>query len=49
MQEQIKNSITKGTGDQTIFVDEDGQAYLIFCSKDERANQYVSKLRESVF
>ena len=49
IQEQIKNSITKGTGDQTIFVDEDGQAYLIFCSKDERANQYISKLRESDF
>jgi len=49
MQAQIKNSITKGTGDQTIFVDEDGQAYLIFCSKDERVNQYISKLRESDF
>ena len=49
IQDQIVNVIKQGTGDQTIFVDDDGQAYLIFSNKGGRAHQYVSKLRESDF
>lgn len=38
-----------GTGDQTIFQDDDGQAYLVSSSQDGRANRYVSPLRASDF
>lgn len=36
-----------GTGDQTIFVDDDGKAYLVSSSQEGRANRYISPLRES--
>ena len=45
IQDQIVNALKQGTGDQTIFVDDDGKAYLIFSNKGGRAHQYVSKLR----
>ena len=48
-QHQIENVVKTGTGDQTIFIDDDGQAYLIFCNQSGRGNQYVAKLRESDF
>jgi len=38
-----------GTGDQTIFQDDDGQAWLVSSSKNGRANAYVSRLRPSDF
>ena len=38
-----------GTGDQTIFQDDDGQAYLVSSSKNGRSNRYVSPLRASDF
>lgn len=38
-----------GTGDQTIFCDDDGKAYLICSSANGRAYQYVTPLRESDF
>ena len=49
IQDQITNVLKQGTGDQTIFVDDDGQAYLICSNKGGRGHQYVSKLRESDF
>ena len=49
VQDQITNVQKQGTGDQTIFVDDDGQAYLICSNKGGRGHQYVSKLRESDF
>ena len=49
IQEQIQNALKLGTGDQTIFIDDEGQAYLIFSNKGGRGHQYVSKLRESDF
>ena len=48
-QHQIENVVKTGTGDQTVFIDDDGQAYLIFCNQSGRGNQYVAKLRESDF
>ncbi|MBR2087609.1 MAG: family 43 glycosylhydrolase [Oscillospiraceae bacterium] len=47
VQDQIPNVLKQGTGDQTIFVDDDGQAYLICSNKGGRGHQYVAKLRES--
>ena len=47
VQDQIPNVLKAGTGDQTIFVDDDGQAYLICSNKGGRGHQYVAKLRES--
>jgi hypothetical protein len=37
------------TGDQTIFQDDDGQAYLVSSSSSGRANRYVSPLRATDF
>jgi hypothetical protein len=37
------------TGDQTMFQDDDGQAYLVSSSSNGRANRYVSPLRASDF
>ena len=47
VQDQIQNVLKQGTGDQTVFVDDDGQAYLICSNKGGRGHQYVAKLRES--
>ncbi|MCR4645440.1 MAG: family 43 glycosylhydrolase [Oscillospiraceae bacterium] len=47
VQDQIQNVQKQGTGDQTIFVDDDGQAYLICSNKGGRGHQYVAKLRDS--
>ena len=49
VQEQIPGVVNTGTGDQTLFVDDDGQAYLICSSAKGRSHQYVCKLRESDF
>ncbi len=38
-----------GTGDQTIFQDTDGKAYVISSSQKGRAHRYISPLRESDF
>jgi hypothetical protein len=48
-QHQIDNVVKTGTGDQTVFVDDDGQAYLIFSNQSGRNHQYVAKLREKDF
>ena len=47
VQDQIQNVLKQGTGDQTIFVDDDGQAYIVCSNKGGRGHQYVAKLRES--
>ncbi|WP_205328299.1 family 43 glycosylhydrolase [Glycomyces sp. YM15] len=46
-QRQVVNSPTTGTGDQTVFTDEDGQDYLIFSNRSGRSRAFVSKLRSS--
>lgn len=38
-----------GTGDQTVFQDDDGKAYLVSSSREGRSNRYISALRESDF
>lgn len=49
VQDNITNVLKHGTGDQTIFVDDDGQAYIVCSNKGGRGHQYISKLRESDF
>lgn len=49
VQDQITNVLKQGTGDQTLFVDDDGQAYIVCSNKGGRGHQYISKLRESDF
>lgn len=49
VQDQIQNVLKQGTGDQTLFVDNDGQAYLVCSNKGGRGHQYISKLRTSDF
>ena len=46
-QGQVVNSPTTGTGDQTVFTDEDGKDYLIFSNREGRSRGFVSKFRES--
>ncbi|HEX2145211.1 MAG TPA: family 43 glycosylhydrolase [Glycomyces sp.] len=46
-QRQVTNSPTTGTGDQTVFTDDDGQDYLIFSNREGRSRAFVSKLRSS--
>lgn len=49
VQDNITNVMKQGTGDQTVFVDDDGQAYIVCSNKGGRGHQYISKLRESDF
>lgn len=48
---QDKVNITDGssvvTGDQTVFIDDDGKAYLVFSNSGGRGNTYVAKLNEA--
>ncbi|WP_215732183.1 family 43 glycosylhydrolase [Lentzea atacamensis] len=46
-QTQITNSPTTGTGDQTVFTDDDGKDYLIFSNREGRSRAFVAKFRES--
>ncbi|MBC9730382.1 family 43 glycosylhydrolase [Streptomyces sp. TRM68367] len=43
----VENSPTSGTGDQTVFTDDDGTDYLIFSNREGRSRAFVSKFRES--
>lgn len=45
LQPRIENVVTPATGDQTVFVDDDGQPYLIFSNAKGRAHAYVAPLR----
>lgn len=49
VQTDLPGIVNGATGDQTIFQDDDGQAYLISSSSSGRANRYVSPLRASDF
>ncbi|MER7480237.1 family 43 glycosylhydrolase [Streptomyces sp. NPDC126510] len=46
-QTQITNSPTTGTGDQTVFTDDNGKDYLIFSNREGRGRAFVAKFRES--
>jgi hypothetical protein len=47
LQQQITNSPTTGTGDQTVFTDEDGSDYLVFSNRAGRSRAFVSKISDS--
>ncbi len=49
VQTNLPGIVNGATGDQTIFQDDDGQAYLVSSSSMGRANRYVSPLRASDF
>ena len=46
-QETITSVVNDMSGDQSVFTDTDGQAYLIYCNRQGRSYQYVSRLRPS--
>ncbi len=46
-QSTIDNVVNNMTGDQSVFTDDDGQAYLAYCNVDGRSHQYISRLRPS--
>jgi hypothetical protein len=48
-QTNLPGIVNGSTGDQTMFQDDDGQAYLISSSSSGRSNRYVSPLRASDF
>jgi hypothetical protein len=45
VQHTVENVVNNTTGDQTVFVDTDGQAYLICCNSSGRSHLYVCPLR----
>ncbi|MBC3920388.1 family 43 glycosylhydrolase [Undibacterium sp. CY18W] len=47
MQAQITNVVTPSTGDQTVFIDDDGKAYLVFSNSNGRSHLYVAPIRTS--
>lgn len=47
--ENMPYFLNNGTGDQTLFQDDDGKAYLICSNRGGRINSYVAPLRESDF
>lgn len=49
VQTNLPGIVNGATGDQTIFQDDDGQAYLVSSSSNGRANRYVSPLRAADF
>ena len=48
-QTNIANVTTGMSGDQSVFVDDNGQAYLAFSNKSGRSHLYVAQLRPSDF
>jgi hypothetical protein len=49
VQTNLPGIVNGATGDQTLFQDDDGTAYLVSSSNNGRANRYVSPLRASDF
>ncbi|MET0982804.1 MAG: family 43 glycosylhydrolase, partial [Telluria sp.] len=49
LQERIANVASPTSGDQTVFIDDDGQPYLIFSNSGDRRRLYVAPLRASDF
>jgi hypothetical protein len=47
LQPQIQNSPTSGTGDQTVFTDDDGSDYLIFSNRSGRNRSFVAKISDT--
>lgn len=47
VQTTVSNVVNNMTGDQSIFIDDDGKAYLIFSNVNGRSHLYVSELRSS--
>jgi Glycosyl hydrolases family 43 len=47
LQTSITNVANTTTGDQTVFIDDDGAAYLICSSSSGRSNLYVAPIRAS--
>jgi hypothetical protein len=47
VQHSISDMVNNRTGDQTVFVDTDGKAYLICCNAMGRSHLYVCPLRPS--
>jgi hypothetical protein len=47
LQTRIDNVATPTSGDQTVFIDDDGQPYLVFSSGGDRRQLYVAALRAS--
>ena len=48
-QSSIGNVSTGMSGDQSVFTDDDGRAYLVFSNKSGRSHLYVAPLRTSDF
>ncbi|PPF71015.1 hypothetical protein C5E16_01840 [Clavibacter michiganensis] len=44
IQTRIPNTPVQGTGDQTVFTDDDGSDYLVFSSRNGRKYSYVSRI-----
>lgn len=49
VQTDLSFLVNGGTGDQTVFQDDDGKAYIICSNVKGRTNLYVSQLRDSDF
>jgi hypothetical protein len=49
VQATLTNVTNNASGDQSVFTDDDGQAYLIFSNADGRSNLYVAPLRPADF
>lgn len=49
VQTNLPGISTGSTGDQTVFQDDDGQAYLVSSNSSGRGNRYISPLRSSDF
>jgi hypothetical protein len=49
IQDTLPGVVNVTSGDQTVFVDDDGKAYLVFSSASGRAHLYVAPLRSSDF
>jgi hypothetical protein len=49
IQTKLTNVVNNAPGDQTVFTDDGGQAYLVFSSSHGRNHQYVAPLRPSDF
>ncbi|WP_141503032.1 family 43 glycosylhydrolase [Paenibacillus luteus] len=47
VQTAITNVVNNMSGDQTVFIDDDGKAYLVFSNTSGRNNLYVAPLRSS--
>ncbi|MFJ8980475.1 family 43 glycosylhydrolase [Streptomyces sp. NPDC102282] len=47
IQTHIENVGHQGTGDQTVFTDDDGSSYLVFSNPSGRQNSYISKISDA--